>query len=247
MRSTGVLGGTIQARRSLTETLAESISEEILNGALKGGNRLPTVQALAEQFGVSRTVIREAIALLKADGLIVARHGAGLFVANDLRRRPLRIDPARINGIGDVIDIMRVRLGLEVEAAGRAAALRTAEDLVAISAALKAMRAAARKGESAAEEDRRFHTAIATATGNQYYVSFLEFLGRYIIPRKSVQVGGGTASEERRYLAKLEAEHMAIFHAIRERQPEKARRAMRVHLERGLKRLERRAAEEQRA
>jgi len=244
MAASPVVAAPFQGRRSLTETLAESIAGQVLKGDLQRNNRLPTVQELSAQFAVSRTVIREAIALLKADGLIIARHGAGLFVAEDLRRRPLRIDPSRIDGLAGIIEIMQVRLGLEVEAAGLAAGVRSTAGVKRLSTALKAMSAAMRRGELAAEEDRAFHREIAAATGNQYYASFLEFLGRYIIPHQSIKVGHGTDAERDRYLALLEAEHVAIFKAIKDGQPPAARHAMRLHLERGLRRLQRVAASE---
>ena len=236
--------GPLRAQRSMTDELAERIASQIHSGELQSNKRLPTVQEMSDRFGVSRTVIREAMALLKADGLITVRHGSGMFVAGDPRRRPLRIDPANITSVRDVIEIVQVRLGLEVEAAGLAAAARTPAQLRRIGGAVKAMAEAARRRKLATEEDRLFHTEIAAATGNPYFSVFLEFLGRYAIPRTKIQVGRGTDEERARYLAKLEAEHTAIYDAIGARDPDAARIAMRRHLQNALQRLEQLQPEE---
>lgn len=236
--------GPLRSQRSMTEELAERISNQILSGELPSNDRLPTVEEMAMRFGVSRTVIRETVALLKADGLITVRHGSGMFVEGDPRRRPLRIDPNGITGVRDIIEIVQVRLGLEVEAAGLAAGTRTPAQLKKIGAALKAMTDAARRHKLAIEEDRLFHTEIAAATGNQYFVTFLEFLGRYIIPRHRIKIGRGTEEERIQYMAKLEAEHGAIFEAIERGNPDGARQAMRQHLKNALKRLKQLGPEE---
>lgn len=230
--------GPLRGQRSLTDELAGRIASQIMSGELASNERLPTVQEMALRFGVSRTVVRETMALLKADGLIIVRHGAGMFVSGDARRRPLRIDPDGVANVHDVVEIMQVRLGLEVEAAGIAAARRSATDLRRIKSALDAMINAARSNTLAVEEDRLFHREIALATGNQYFVQFLEFLGRYIIPRSSIRIGEDTVAERTDYLDRLEEEHSRIYRAIDEENPEAARLAMRRHLKRGLERLE---------
>jgi DNA-binding FadR family transcriptional regulator len=230
--------GPLRGQKSLTEEVAEVIATQILAGELQSNHRLPTVDELAARFGVSRTVIRETVALLKAEGLIVVRHGSGMFVASDPRRRPLRIDPNRVTRIRDIVEIMQVRLGLEVEAAGLAAASRTSEQLRRIEAALNALGKAAQKRKLAVEEDRHFHSEIAAAAGNPYFSLFLEFLGRYIIPRGSIRIGRGSDEEKHRYLAKLVKEHESIYAAIKHKDAEAARRAMRRHLRNGLVRLE---------
>jgi DNA-binding FadR family transcriptional regulator len=234
----------LRSQRSLTEELASRISNQILSGELAMNERLPTVQELALRYGVSRTVVRETITLLKADGLINVRHGAGMFVAGDPRRRPLRIDPDQVAGIRDIVEIMQVRLGLEVEAAGLAASNRSAGELRRIASALRGMISAGKKGELAVDEDRAFHREIATASHNQYFQSFLEFLGRYIIPRSSIRIGHDTSDERRHYLDRLEEEHTRIYEAIERKDAEAARSAMRRHLRNGLERLEQLKPEE---
>lgn len=222
----------------LTEAIAARLAEDIVSGRLGSRNRLPSVKDMAAQFGVSQTVIREAMARLRADGLVVARHGSGVYVADDPRGRPLRIDPRSVTTIHAVMGIMEVRLGLEVEAAGVAAERRSERQLRAIGAALDAIGRAAAEGKPAVDEDYEFHAAIATATGNPHFSMLLEFLGRYIIPRQRVRVGRGTLSEQNRYLAKIQREHEAIHAAIATGNVAAARNAMRRHLLHGLNRLQ---------
>ena len=111
--------------RNLTSELARRLGDEIVAGKLAPRTRLPTEHALMETFGVSRTVVREAIAALRAEGLVETRQGSGAFVAADPRRRPFRIDPEGLRSIPQVLDVMELRICVEVEAAGLAAGRRT--------------------------------------------------------------------------------------------------------------------------
>src|ERR1700731_3945497 len=102
------------APRSLAHALVERLSGEILSGRLAPGAQLPTEQGLIAASGVSRTVVREAIAALRAEGLVVTRQGAGAFVAEG-SRRPFRIDPAGLGSLAEVLAVMELRTGIEVE------------------------------------------------------------------------------------------------------------------------------------
>ena len=108
---------------SLTEKVISSLRREIESGNLTPGSKLPTEPALTEQFGVSRTVVREAIAALKADGLLEPRQGAGVFVLAPVPRKNsgsiFDVDFAQIS---DVLEILELRMAVEIEAAGLACA-----------------------------------------------------------------------------------------------------------------------------
>ena len=82
-------------------------------------------------MGVSRTVVREAVAALRAEGLVTTRQGSGAFVATDASRVPFRIDPEGLSSIGDVLEVMELRLAIEIEAAALAAERITPERLAA--------------------------------------------------------------------------------------------------------------------
>lgn len=218
--------------RSLTAALSARLTEEITSGRLAPGQQLPTETEMIAAFGVSRTVVREAIAALKAEGLVEARQGAGVFVAPN-PQRPFRIDPAGIRCVGDVLELMELRLAVEIEAAGLAAERRTTVGLREIERTLRHFERARRAGADAVEADYAFHCAIGAATGNDFFLSFLRYLGSFIIPRRSIQILSDEGEEKAAYLGGVLDEHRAIAEAIRDRDRAAAREAMRLHLERG--------------
>ncbi|HTS24039.1 MAG TPA: FadR/GntR family transcriptional regulator [Casimicrobiaceae bacterium] len=230
----------VQTRAS---ELADRLTDEIKT-RLEPGARLPTEQEMMSAFGVSRTVVREAVAALRAEGLVETRQGVGAFVTRDVQRRPFRIDPAAVSSIADVLHVMELRTGVEVEAAGIAAERVSTPARERIGRALLAFDAAVRRGESAIEEDFRFHQSIAAATGNPQFVRFLEFLGRFLIPRQSVRLGLQRQEDLKAYLQRIQLEHRRIYDAIRDRDSTAARRAMRAHLMGSRRRYRRFAAAE---
>lgn len=225
--------------RNLTGELIGRLTDEITSGNLAPNTRLPTEQEMMTTFGVSRTVVREAIAVLRAEGLVETRQGAGAFVASDPQRRPFRIDPDGLRSIDDVVDVMELRIAVESEAAGLAAERRRQADLDHIDGTIEAFRAAIERGETAVDADYEFHSAIGAATGNPYFSSFLTFLGRFIIPRQTVHVDAEDRAARRRYLERVLAEHLGIRKAIEAGDAAGARRAMRTHLSRGAERYRR--------
>jgi DNA-binding FadR family transcriptional regulator len=229
----------IQPARNLTSEVVERIATEIARGRIAPGSRLPTEHELVTALGVSRTVVREAVAALRAEGLVVTRQGAGAFVAADRSRVPFRIDPDGLSSIADVLEIMELRAAIEIQAATLAAERITRAGLVRIEEALAALEAAIARGQGAVNEDFALHRAIALATGNPRFAEFLEFLGRHVIPRQSIRVSLNTPAEQRRYLARIQREHRGICAAIRARDPAGARRAMRIHLTRSIERYRR--------
>lgn len=222
--------------RNRTTEVIERIADEISSGRLAPGARLPTEQHLMEAMGVSRTVVREAVAALKADGLVITRQGAGAFVALDRTRVPFRIDPDGLSSLDDVINIMELRLAIEVEGAALAAERLTASAFKAIDRSLDAIDAAIARDEPAIEEDFAFHRAIAEATQNPLYVDFLAFLGRHVIPRQSIRTALTGGAEQTSYLQRIQTEHRQISTAIKKRDPAAARRAARCHLANSLAR-----------
>lgn len=216
--------------RNLTRELIERLSAEITSGKLAPGARLPTEIEMMAAAGVSRTVVREAVAALRAEGLVVTRQGVGAFVAADVQRRPFRIDPDGLRSISEVLNVVELRMGVEIEFAGLAAERGTSADAKRIGAALKAIDEAFSRGDAAVDEDVAFHRAIATATGNPQFARFLEFLGGFIIPRRTVRPVAERTEEQRAYLASIQDEHKQIYAAIRDRDPAAARAAMRRHL-----------------
>jgi GntR family transcriptional regulator, transcriptional repressor for pyruvate dehydrogenase complex len=225
--------------RNLTEEVVDQLSSEILGGRLAPAARLPTEQELMASFGVSRTVVREAIAALRSEGLVVTRQGSGAYVAADASRVPFRITVDGASAIGDVLQIMELRLAIELEAAAIAAERASAQQVAAIRRALAGIDQAIARGEGAVKEDFDFHRSIAEATGNPHFAQFLDFLGRHVIPRQRIRLSQGTPEQQRLYLERLQKEHRRVADAIKARDPMAARRAMRSHLSKSLERYRR--------
>ena len=224
------------APRGLTAELVTRLTADITSGKLAPGSRLPTEQEMIAATGVSRTVIREAVAALRADRLVVTRQGVGAFVAETVRR-PFRIDLDQLSSLGELLDVMELRTALEIEAAGLAAERASPEDIKAISSCFDAIDDAIKRSDPAVDQDFAFHCAIADATGNPQFKRFLEYLGRFVIPRQTVW--GKTAPVlSRTHLNVFQKEHRDILLAIRARAALKARAAMRRHLVNSRKRHE---------
>jgi GntR family transcriptional repressor for pyruvate dehydrogenase complex len=217
----------IRPSRSLVLEIGERIAADIAAGRLQPGARLPTEQAMMDAMGVSRTVIREAVAALRAEGLIATRQGIGSFVTEQPGRALFRIEPGQAASFADALHIMELRTAVETEAAGLAAERATKAQRRAIHIALAAIDAAIERGEAAISEDFAFHAVITDATGNPQFRRFLDFLGRFIIPRSMVRI---RALNLRTYLMTFQAEHRAIVAAIDERSVTRAQAAMRAHL-----------------
>ncbi|HSE77486.1 MAG TPA: FadR/GntR family transcriptional regulator [Alphaproteobacteria bacterium] len=233
----------VQPPRNLTREVVERLLADITGGNLAPGSRLPTEQQMMSAMGVSRTVVREAVAALRAEGLVVTRQGVGAFVAADSQRRPFRIDPQGLGSIGEVLHVMELRTGVEVEAAGLAAERAKPQHLKRIGAALAVIDRAIAAGESAIDEDFAFHRAIAAATCNPQFIRFHEFLGRIIIPRQSIRVSPGRLPRPREYLEMIQGEHRQIHDAIAAGDATAARLAMRRHLDNSRQRYRKLARE----
>ncbi|MDQ1079408.1 FadR/GntR family transcriptional regulator [Pseudoroseomonas cervicalis] len=215
---------------NLTAELVRRLAAEIRAGRLSPGDRLPTEQALMRQAGVSRTVVREAVAALRAEGLVLTRQGVGAFVADPSARGQIRIDPAEMRSLQDVLQVIELRIAIESEAAGLAAERRDAAALERIQQAAAAFEAAVQAGESAVQQDLEFHRAIFAATANSFFPRFLEFLGPMLIPRQTVRPQLEEGEARTAYLERVQEEHARIAAAITSGQAAAARSAMRRHL-----------------
>ena len=163
----------LPAPRSLTGELVARLTDDITSGKIPPGSQLPTEQELIAATGVSRTVVREAVAALRADGLVVTRQGVGAFVPENARR-PLRIDVDPLSPLRAVLDVMELRTGIEIEAAGLAADRGSASQIRRIIECFDAVGAALKRGEDAVAQDFALHCSIADATGNPQFRRFLE-------------------------------------------------------------------------
>jgi len=214
-------------REPLPDEIARCLSEKINSGTLAPGDRLPTEAALAQSFGVSRNVVREAIARLKYDGLIETRQGAGAFVAAENAGRSFRIGPDRLLGSDDLRQIFELRLYVEMGAAALAARRRTRGQMARIRTALSAMRRAVETDGDGVLADTEFHHAIADAANNVYYRDFMIFLAERM--RQSIAVARSNTAKSRGS-PQVQKEHEAISAAIEAGDAEAASEAVRTHL-----------------
>lgn len=217
--------------RSLALTLVESLGDRIRDGRLQAGDKLPTEAAIMAEFGVSRTVVREAISKLQASGLVETRHGIGTFVLGLGDTPGFRVAPEQLGTLQDVIALLELRIGVETEAAALAAQRRTTANLTQLRTALKAVTEAIEAGRDAVAADFQLHLEIARATQNSHYVDLMSSLGSAIIPRARLNSEDVDVFERRRqYLRRVNAEHENIVDAIAAQDAEAARAAMRTHL-----------------
>jgi DNA-binding FadR family transcriptional regulator len=228
--------------RTLALELVDAVGEGLHAGPRSPGGNMPPEAAVMQEFGVSRTVVREAISKLQAAGLVDTRHGVGSFVVGAAQPRSgFRLAPEKMATLRDVVAVLELRIGIETEAAGLAAQRRTARDLAALREALDQFERSVRAGRDAIDPDYRFHLGIARATRNPHFAEIFGMLGQTIIPR--AREGAGVSRAERRaYLLKVNAEHESILGAIAAEDADGARAAMRTHLANSRERRRREAA-----
>ena len=211
----------------LSTLVASSISREIAQGRLKPGDQLPTEQALAQTFGVSRNVIREAVARLRSEGRVWSQQGRGAFVAEEANETVLTISHEEMSDAAAFRSLFELRGILEVQAAGLAARRRSDADLEAMKAALETMKSAPYGGVMWLKTDLEFHRTVAAATENPYMVQFLVFVSERI--RESILVSGNQQKSE--VLASVTlGEHQTILDAVISGDEAGAQSAMKAHL-----------------
>jgi GntR family transcriptional repressor for pyruvate dehydrogenase complex len=204
-----------RTRGSLVVKTSDELKEAIQAGTFKPGMKLPSEAKLTESMGVSRTVIREAIAALRADGLVEARQGAGVFVLEAQPQETLPFQNLNYERISSVIELLELRTGVEIEAAGLAAVRRSPQQEENIFICHRQVLSCLEAGQSTAEADFALHIAIADASNNPRFREFLTMIGNGVIPRAALH---------------LHKEHEQIIEAIATGDEDGAREAMRSHL-----------------
>lgn len=229
----------VTGRKSSTgilTTVVDGTREKIMAGDYRLGERLPTEPQLQEEWGVSRSVIREAMKILASQGLIRVEQGRGTFV-NEINHNPLRQQleiallrksPSRKKGdktLDEWDSLLDLRLVLEMGAAERATLFATDAELETMRRSIESMRQHPGSAAACGEDDFNFHYTLAQATRNPLWPAMLgslhDLLRRYLeISHHGPENGLSTAEE-----------HDAIWHALSRRAPAEAAHAMRLHLE----------------
>lgn len=216
----------------LSDQLAARLSAQIESGELSPGDRLPTEQKLSESYGVSRTVVREAVHQLKSRCLLLSRQGSGVFVAPPPLNHPLNFDASVSGSTTAVVQVREVRRALDGEIAALAAERATRPQVAALRRALKAIEQASGDG---VDEDLAFHRLLGETTGNPQFIHLLEFLEQYL--KEAMRVTRANEAKRVDFTAQVNDEHRAIFQAVAAHDPKAARAAAVRHMLRGDQRL----------
>lgn len=221
-----------------TERLADKVYENlfhaIVTGMIVAGTRLPSENQLAQEFDVSRPVLREALDKLRADGLVTSVRGSGNYVQSAVGKAPGEegegVDRDALERIGDLLNGIELRLIIEPEAAYLAARRRGPSDIERMRAALDRFSDAVRQNAILHHHDYAFHEAIAVATSNQRIVHTLKSL-EYDVTRSVSLMRFLVQFQPLVRIDAVEAEHEEIFAHIEAGAATEAMRAMRNHIE----------------
>ena len=221
--------GPIVASATMSDRVTQALLELIRNGSYPPKSRLPSEAEMAQHFGVSRTVVREAVSRLKSEGLVESRQGSGVFVREASLDSPFRIDPAVVDSIQQVLQIAELRRGLEAEICALAAERATEEQVKEIGARLKAIDADVAAGGDGVAPDIEFHRSIARATGNPHFLALWDFLGQFL--KGTIKLTRAWEAQKEESRQQVLQEHRAMYEAIVKKDPDAARLAARKHME----------------
>ena len=236
---------SVPARKpKLAQMVVDALRKRIGAGEFGPGEKLPTESQLTTHFGVSRTVVREAIAALAADGMVQPRQGAGVFVMAQASSAFSAIAGERSNKISVALNVLEVRMGIEIESAGLAAQRHSTSQVAAIQETWNEFGRLLDEGNPTGKTDFYFHRAIAAATNNPFYLEVLDALGSRTIPCDVASPWGTESVLTYEYQVGLHQEHKRILNAISARDADGAREAMRDHLSRSQDRYRARLAEQ---
>lgn len=236
---------------SRTDALADRLRTQIAEGAVPPGHKLPSEAQLIAEHEVSRTVVREALGRLQAEGLIHTRRGAGSYaLAPPAATTTPAVRPVRT--VEDRLRLIEFRVAVETEAAALAAARRSTAQLTSLENKLEAFSSAEGNPAQAMQHDFRFHRLLAEAAGNPYLLDAVEGLGSTMItmPRTRIAGSSGTQTGNRAENGSSAAnrsgappssagssshqqaaqEHGQILAAVATQDPQAAAAAMRTHL-----------------
>lgn len=200
----------------------------IANNELPVGAKLPTEHVLSERMEVSRPVLRQALKQLREDGVVVSRRGSGSYVTCRPESAVMQFAPS--GSIADIQKSFEFRASIESEAAFLAAERRSEKDLKHILATINELDLCIKNGKLGTEVDEELHEAICRASGNDYFVRARESIKSNILTGMNLTRNLSLTKPKTR-LETVQAEHYAIYEALKKRDKEAARTAMRVHLE----------------
>ncbi len=215
----------------LPEKVARVLADEIGQGRFVTGKPLPPESDLAERFGVSRTVIREALARLKYDGLVESRPRVGAIVVPAGQRRAFRLDSLDAKSGDDLRNLYELRALVESGVAALAAVRHTTKDVERMEKYLADIDQALEQGRLGASPDLAFHRALATASRNPVLDDFMRFLNTKV--SILIRLARKRSNQDPDLAARVQDEHRAILEAVAIGDSERARRAVLSHMQKG--------------
>ena len=223
---------TTLSRQTLSDQIVNQLTQYIVSENLQPGDLLPSEIKLAEDFGVSRSVVREALRSMAAQGAIEVISGKGAIV-RPVDDTLLRIFFQRAIEVGNssFVELMEVRKPLEVQSATLAAQRRTAEESAAILNVVTAMGNELDNLDTFAELDVEFHLLVAAATHNQMLIHLISSIRSSL---KNVVREGLQRRESRQQIERIQAVHLAVAQAIKQENAADAARNMTTHFDEAL-------------
>jgi GntR family transcriptional repressor for pyruvate dehydrogenase complex len=222
-----VLRREVSGPARLSDAVYDGIVDLIARGDFGLNSRMPSEARLSQTFDASRPVVREALARLREDGVIVSRQGSGSYVVR--QPDPAVIELAPVGSIADVQWCFEFRAGLEPVAAGLAALRWEAADMAEIDACMAALERCVSNGIIGTDEDSRLHEAIAEATHNKYHSSIQRQLRTHVLAGMNITRSLSLRRSQKR-VRLVQDEHVAIVEAMRRRDPDAASQHMRAHI-----------------
>ena len=218
----------------LPDRIANVIKQDIMRGGLSVGSRMPAENTLAQNYGVSRNVVREAIAQLRNEGIVESRQGIGAFVSEP-PAMVLRIrEAASLTTPERHLALFELREAIEARAAELAAKRRSSTEMAAMDYAFDDMERTMSRGKDGVDYDIAFHLSIAQASQNLFILKTIDFIAEHL--RESIELTRMHSVDDD-VCAVTIAEHRAILDAIRAGDDATAHQAMETHLSNAAKRI----------
>jgi GntR family transcriptional repressor for pyruvate dehydrogenase complex len=223
-------------RSKLYEEIIQQIKGLIATNQMAPGDRLPSEREMSENFGVSRSAVREALCALDNAGLIEIKHGSGVYL-KDVNEKAWMEPLVQLffSKKENLLGLLELRMGLESEAAALAALRAKPENIMAMEQALQQIEQELKGQGQPNKADFRFHCALAEAAGNSFFTNVLQHIREAF--QQGLQTSHGLLQQDPDRRRILVPEHRAILDAIKNRDPEEARLALRYHLGKVKKRL----------
>lgn len=218
---------------NMPDSIAQQIRQKIMAGEFAVGSKLPSEHEFAQAFGVSRNVVREAVARLKLSGLLETRRGIGTFICTDLSAANFQVHVDDLLDFKQLKHVFQLRIEIEAGAAALAAENRTKEQLQALKQALDNLPQTDADWEQGAQAAHHFHQCVVACAQNPYFDQLYRHLSSVLSKAVRTLRKKSTGTER---IGEVHQEHIRIYKAIRDKDPMIARLAMREHLNNGFAR-----------